>query len=219
MTQGFVIFDFDGTLVDSAPSILHGLEYAFQQNNLTPLLPLDSRLIGPPLHQTLLNLTENIDKDLFQDLLNCFKHIHDRESFLVTHPYPNIAALLQSLYLHDIELWIATNKRWHPTQLILQKLGWIELFKGVYCLDQFPECNNKSLIIEQLIHHHSLNGKKGCVVGDTDTDAAAAEYNNLPFLHACWGYQKNIAFKKKVIHCDTPQGLLTSILHTLNLSQ
>ena len=46
-----VIFDLDGTLIDSAPSILAGLNMAIKKSGLLPVLPLTRSLVGPPLRE------------------------------------------------------------------------------------------------------------------------------------------------------------------------
>ena len=58
-----VIFDLDGTLVDSAPSILLCLAEALASQGIAPIFPLSSSLIGPPLHETLRNISGCKDDD------------------------------------------------------------------------------------------------------------------------------------------------------------
>ena len=48
-----IIFDLDGTLIDSAPSILIGFEHVLKANGIDPLTPLVPSIIGPPLAQML----------------------------------------------------------------------------------------------------------------------------------------------------------------------
>ena len=59
-----VIFDLDGTLIDSSPGILHSLEYAFEQLSITPFRPLNRSLIGPPLRDMLASLCASKDHDM-----------------------------------------------------------------------------------------------------------------------------------------------------------
>ena len=47
-----ILFDFDGTLIDSAPGILASFEAALRQTGITPAVPLVASLIGPPLPVT-----------------------------------------------------------------------------------------------------------------------------------------------------------------------
>lgn len=48
-----ILFDLDGTLIDSAPAILASFRDAFARAGLTPVIPIDDSIIGPPLTETL----------------------------------------------------------------------------------------------------------------------------------------------------------------------
>ncbi|MFC6806045.1 HAD family hydrolase [Methylophaga thalassica] len=57
-----IIFDLDGTLIDSSPAILAALEMALEKNKIKPKLPMTHKLIGPPLNQLLPILTGLTDE-------------------------------------------------------------------------------------------------------------------------------------------------------------
>ena len=191
MAQASVIFDFDGTLVDSAPGILAGMARALAACGLEPRIPLVPQIIGPPLTQTLA-LASGIDTPaVLMQLAAEFKRFYDLEAYRDTLPYAGIDGALHELVLTGIPLHIATNKRGHPTRLILDHLGWTTLFESVYCLDECPECSEKGDMLGKLIGERSLAPRITLYVGDTDGDAIAAKANQLHFLHAAWGYGRS----------------------------
>ena len=69
MTTANLIFDFDGTLVDSGPGILHALGLVLQARGLQPQIPLTSDIIGPPLPVTLRKLAGDVTPELLDTLV------------------------------------------------------------------------------------------------------------------------------------------------------
>ena len=61
MSPQAILFDFDGTLIDSARSILAGFELALAREGLQAAVPLSASLIGPPLPKTLAKLAGTED--------------------------------------------------------------------------------------------------------------------------------------------------------------
>lgn len=181
-------FDFDGTLIDSAPGILAGMDLALKQYGLTPKVPLTSAIIGPPLLQTLALISGSQNQVQLQNLATAFKSHYDGSAYKETAPYPGISQLLARLAEGGARLFIATNKRCVPTELILNHLGWRGFFADVYCLDQHPDCANKGHLLAKVVPAQSMTDLPVPYVGDTEGDANAANQNRLPYLHVDWGY-------------------------------
>lgn len=184
-----VIFDLDGTLIDSAPSILASIAIAFEAANIRPVRELTPALIGPPLLETLASLVDEKDRASLETLALRFRRHYDEEGYIRTETYDGIPGMLEGLQAASIELYVATNKRIAPTKKILSHLGWIGYFKKVYALDYFePPLKKKSEMLERLISQIPLSKKQSVYVGDREEDAEAALINGLPFVMATWGY-------------------------------
>ena len=183
-----VAFDFDGTLVDSAPSILLSMKLALEKNRIDPVVPMTADIIGPPLKQTLSLISGSQDEDLLAQLVQDFKQCYDQGGYRDTAPYPGISVLLARLAEQGCQLYLATNKRAIPTRLILNHLGWSGFFAATYCLDEWPQCRDKGEMLAQLLDQHHLDGRNIPYVGDTDGDASAAKKNRMPYIHVDWGY-------------------------------
>lgn len=184
-----VIFDLDGTLIDSSPSILQCFRLALAKAGLEPLVPLTDALIGPPLRQTLVNLTGSTDDSLLDRLVDAFKSCYDTEGYKSTRVYDGVEKMLRQLSNLGIPLAIATNKRRIPTLKILELLGWQEYFRIAATLDTSnPPHANKGALIKFLLDEMGLCAEKTLYVGDKLDDALAAEANCMPFAAAAWGY-------------------------------
>ncbi len=189
MSQRHLIFDLDGTLVDSAPAILAGFHAVLRQAELTPVLPLGEHLIGPPLLATLARITGSSDPALLQSLADSFKAYYDTEGIGLTQPYSGVDAALQQLGKKNLHLHLATNKRWLPTQRILDQLAWSPLFSSAYAQDKKqPAYANKTAMLADLLAAENIAPASAAYVGDTPEDGQAAAANGLAFIAVDWGY-------------------------------
>lgn len=184
-----IIFDLDGTLIDSSPSILSCFGHVLTEAGLQPLVPLSDSLIGPPLRQTLISLTGLTDNTLLDRLVDSFKECYDTEGYKASQVYDGIEILLSRLTEYDIPLAIATNKRRVPTLRILEHLGWTEYFRVVGTLDMLvPPHTNKAALIRFLLGEIGVPAEASLYVGDKLEDCEAAAANGMAFRAAGWGY-------------------------------
>ena len=211
-----VIFDLDGTLIESAPSILNGLEVAIKKSGLLPALPLESSLVGPPLKDTLTKLVgDQLDVDL-DVLASDFKAYYDTFGFKESKVYPGVQDMLNQLKKFNVSLYLATNKRLEPTLKIIDYLGWTSLFDGVYAIDKFATSHfsNKATMIGALIQAESIEKAHAIYVGDRIEDHEASAINGVATILVNWGYgnfQNNTA-TDKVKYVGSPNELYRMIV-------
>lgn len=184
-----LIFDLDGTLIDSAPSILAGFEQALRLAGMAPALPLTSELIGPPLTVTLARLSGSDEPAVLAELAGHFKQFYDSEGYRLSAVYEGVGAMLARLHADGVALHLATNKRHHPTRQILDHLGWLPLFGSVYALDMVqPPHADKSAMVAAQLKAEGIAAPRCWYVGDRDEDRVAAAANGLGFIGVDWGY-------------------------------
>lgn len=184
-----ILFDFDGTLIDSATSVLAGLRHALTAASIEPRCALDSSIIGPPLRLTLAKLAGSDEVVLIDRLAAAFREHYDSDGYRHTAVYAGVPAMLQAMHESGIALYIVTNKRILPTLRILDHLGWQAWFASVYALDALqPPAENKTALVAALLKRHELVPGKTWMVGDSDEDRRSAEANGLRFFAAQWGY-------------------------------
>jgi phosphoglycolate phosphatase len=183
-----VIFDLDGTLIDSAPSILECFRLTLLDKKIDPVLPLTRNLIGPPLNATLSKLTGISDDKEINLMADVFKSYYDEQGYKKTVAFKNIDKLLNSLVNDGLQLHIATNKRLKPTLLILKLLNWNNYFTNVYAVDSVVgRFKSKGEMLAALVSDKKINPTESIYVGDRLDDYEAANENGLPYLMAQWG--------------------------------
>jgi phosphoglycolate phosphatase len=203
-----LIFDLDGTLIDSAPSILACFGKILDQAQIAPLRPLDESLIGPPLPQTLQTLTGIRDEARIAALVDAFKEIYDSEGYCDSLPYTGIPEMLVALRAAGHRLALATNKRILPTRLILKHLEWDGHFESVWALDCVqPRLADKTAMLRALLQTEGITPAQAVYIGDKIEDGHAAQANALRFIAARWGYGEFPDSPADWLHLDSPQQL------------
>ena len=132
-----IIFDLDGTLIDSSSSILKSFSRVFRANSIVPSKPMNSSIVGPPLLEILELLSEITDKEKLNSLAEEFKSDYDYEGYKGSKVFSGINEMLLALKEHNFNIYIATNKRIFPTNKIISHCNWNNIFNGVYSLDSF----------------------------------------------------------------------------------
>lgn len=184
-----LMFDLDGTLVDSAPSILAGFAAVLRETGIRPVRPLDASIIGPPLRKTLANISGIDDPAQIEDMAAAFMRYYDSDGCLQSVPYPGVAETLAALHASGAVLHLATNKRHYPSLRMLDHFGWSRWFTSIYALDlpgrSFPD---KPSMLAAQIADFKVDKARACYIGDRDEDRIAADANGLEFIGVNWGY-------------------------------
>lgn len=209
-----IVFDFDGTLIDSSKSILAGFAGAFAAEGITPARPLSPEVIGPPMKETLALLAGTTAPEVIERLATRFKQHYDTAGYRETTVFEGIEEMLADLDRQRIPLHIATNKRLYPTLKILDHLDWRKYFLTIRALDAWtPPAKNKTEMIRRQLDEESIARPATIYVGDREEDYLAARGNDLRFALAAWGYGATPAIED-ALPLQTPGDLLSLIRNT-----
>lgn len=190
-----ILFDLDGTLVDSAPGILSGFRTVLAAAGIAPVEAIDSRVIGPPLRSTLARLSGLHDAGQIEHLANAFITVYDTEGVLNAKGYPGAADLLAQLVASGRAPFIVTNKRLVPARIMAERLGLAPHLAGLYSLDSFsPPAAKKGAVVAHVLAEHGIAASAAVLVGDSIDDAEAAAANGVPFIAATYGYGAPLTF-------------------------
>ena len=170
-----VVFDLDGTLVDSLPGIAWSIDAALAECGLTPrssLTPQDLKpLIGPPVRTILATVSGLPDGAELDRLLAAFRRSYDADGWRKTLLQPGTMSMLQRLLAGGCRLWVVTNKPALSSGLILKGLGVALYFEKTLSPDsRHPPFASKAEMLLAL----DLPDAETIMVGDTEEDAHAA---------------------------------------------
>ncbi len=189
-----VMFDMDGTLIDTHALIAEHMASAFSKAGLTPPSPAESRrVIGLSLPIAISRLAATDDAALIETLVADYKE-HYRASLLVDpnrEPlFPGAREALERMRLRsDLELGIATGKGLAGVERILGNLGIADLFVSLQTPDHNPSKPHPGMLLRAM-------GERGIVpdsvvmVGDTVFDMELAKAAGVAALGVTWGYHE-----------------------------
>jgi phosphoglycolate phosphatase len=183
------LFDFDGTLVHTAPGILSCFRQVLADAGIPPAEPVDERVIGPPLLETLRRLSGVADQERLARLAGDFTAIYDTSGVLGADPYPGLGGTLDALAAKNRRSFIVTNKRHVAARLIADRLGITKHCVALYSRDALtPPAPTKAIVVAQLIADHAIDPRAAVLVGDSVEDATAAAEHGIRFVAVTYGY-------------------------------
>lgn len=190
-----VIFDLDGTLVDSAPDFLNALNRLFAEIGRPPLaLPEVRGMMGYGVRVLLEHALERTGgmplepglEALAERMIELFFRHHLESSRL----FPDVPATLETLRRARLKLGLCTNKPHAATLETLKILKLDHLFDAVVgggeSLALKPHPAHVIAVVERL----GVAREGTVMVGDTETDVAAARAAGVPIVLVRYGYAR-----------------------------
>ncbi len=185
-----IIFDLDGTLVDSAPDIRAAANRMLESEERLPLdLPTVISFIGnglPKLVERAMR-ARDLPMERHAELTARTLAFYDAESTARTLPYPGLTEALDSLRARGCILGVCTNKPAAPARDILARLDLAGYFEVVIGGDSLPVRKPDPAPLRAAF---AALGRDGLYVGDSEVDAETAERAQVPFLLFTEGYRK-----------------------------
>ncbi|MEI6702708.1 MAG: HAD-IA family hydrolase [Deltaproteobacteria bacterium] len=189
MTIRAVLFDLDGTLVDSLEDLTDAVNHTRETFSLLPLTCHAVRqMIGKGarnlIRQALPDSSENdVERGLRLFIDFNTEHISDKSRL-----YHGAAETLKYLRAIDIRLAVVSNKNERLSSLILQKLG-IHHFFGIICGgDTFSEMKPSPLPLLRIIDQMGVAPHEAVMVGDSINDIEAGRQAGIVTIGCRWGF-------------------------------
>ncbi|ABD54890.1 phosphoglycolate phosphatase [Jannaschia sp. CCS1] len=182
-----IVFDLDGTLIDSAQDITSAANATLAEVDADPLSLAEARsFVGSGAVVFVERMARARDLADPEPLLPRFVH-HYEHAVHDTVIYPGVEAALAALKAHGHRLGLCTNKPGSPTRAVLAHLGWERLFEVVFTGDSLPQ--RKPDPAPLLAAFDALGDGPAIYVGDSEVDAETAERADVPFVLYTPGYR------------------------------
>lgn len=186
-----IVFDLDGTLIESAPAICDIANSLMDEFDLPPLdVPEARSLIGNGAGvflERVLKARNAYSPTQFQGQLEKFMALYAAAPPDANRPMPGSESAMKMLASAGHSLAICTNKPMAPTRALIEALGWRSLISLVIAGDTLPE--RKPHPAPLLKAASDLGQPLTFYVGDSEVDAATAEAARIPFLLFTEGYR------------------------------
>ena len=130
-----ILFDLDGTLLDSLPGIAFSVHEACRMAGL-PAPKIDLRsLLGPPIRTILSRAVPTDDPVLMDQLEKAFRISYDTEGWRKTSCFDGAQPALRMMKAEGQRLFVVSNKPRHISLRILEREGLLPLFERIYTRD------------------------------------------------------------------------------------
>lgn len=184
-----LIFDLDGTLVDSSAGIAASIRYAVAETFPSLVVPSIDRFIGPPIAKMFAQMWPHFAPAELDALVAAFREHYDTHGSAESRLYPRVCETLQVLRELEATMFVLTNKPLRATQNILKQTAVADFFEEIISPDAVdPAFASKTAGAEYLRARHLLEGARTAVIGDGQDDAAAAGACGFTFIFARYGY-------------------------------
>lgn len=182
-----VIFDFDGTILNSSGNVLLELRSAIEKNGLVVPKTFDEIVIGPPMPQIIAGLFPEIDRNTINGILVDFRAAHDVSLLKNSTLYANVVKLFHALRNKGARLFIATNKPRAGLVNAINRFGLNNIFLDFSCFGD-EGIRTKSDSVRLLIENYQIDPKSAWMVGDAKSDIHAGKENGLFTIAHINGY-------------------------------
>jgi phosphoglycolate phosphatase len=186
-----LVFDLDGTLVDTAPDLLGALNAVLLGEGRPPVNHADLRhLVGFGARAMLaeaFKLTgDAAASDRLPGLVDAFIEHYRAHIAVASRPFPHVVETLEGLKAAGARLGVLTNKPQELTDLLLAALKLDRLFGAIHGAGRYGYSKPDARVFKHVVEE--LGGGRALMVGDSSTDVATARAAGVPVILVAYGY-------------------------------
>ena len=180
-----VLFDFDGTLVDSAADVFDALEKTLKAYDVVVQNPNFRRHIGPPMRET---LAEYLPKEIVPQALDTFRSVYGQGGSQQCRLYGGVESLLKTLRQKGFVICLATSKPKLFAEKILAQFNLSQYFDYIGGASMDAGLESKEDVIRDVLAQPGIVQGNAVMIGDRLYDLEGAAACGLPCIAVLYGY-------------------------------
>jgi len=216
-----LIFDLDGTLIDSSGDLALAVNHTLKTLNL-PTYDLDTihHWVGNGaeiLVKRALSGSSTIDttleKSYWREALKIFLDFYSKNLAIATVTYPNVPTTLKTLKQRGYRLAIVTNKPYPFVEPILEALGLDGIFELILGGDSLEKKKPDPMPLLYICKKLDISPSESVMIGDSKNDILAAKSANMDSIGVTYGYNygESIERYEPTIVCSRFEDILESL--------
>jgi phosphoglycolate phosphatase len=190
-----IIFDLDGTLVDSSIDITNALNHALEPYGVvgaycnTPLLAVEDtiKMVGEGLTRLVEKILGEENAKIKDDVLERFINYYSNHLTDYTRPYPGIKETLERLV--GYKKAVISNKRESMSKNLLAQLGLLNFFDIVLGSDSVTERKPSPVPIKKVLETLNIMPEDAIIIGDSNFDIQAGKSAGITTIAVTYGYR------------------------------
>lgn len=193
MKYDLVIFDLDGTLLNTIGDLAASVDYVMRSRNLPEHTDTEyrqmvgggiRRLVERALPATLASDSEYVDECVTQ-----FRHYYVDNIDRYTTPYDGMCELLVDLRRAGVQVAVASNKFQHGTERLVSKFFADIDFIAVEGNREGAPLKPDPAVVERIMERSSVSRERVVMVGDSGIDIRTAAAANIASIGVAWGFR------------------------------
>ena len=197
MPARLIIFDLDGTLVDSSVDITNALNYAIEPYAFQRLTVKDTvRMVGEGITRLIEKLVGNVEESVKNDVTKRFLDHYTKYILDQTREYPGVRETLENL--RDYRKAVISNKRESLSRMVLEGLRLARHFDLILGSDSVPEKKPSPMPIRKVLADLQVPASETLIVGDSNFDIDAGKAAEVTTVAVTYGYRP----KEMISHAD-----------------
>lgn len=193
-----LLFDFDGTLFDTAPGIYESMQHVCNHYNLPYGETEFKKMIGPSLKESFTTIFHLPESEV-PTAINVYREHYSTIGMFDCNPYEGVFELIEKLRNQEKKILVATSKPEVYAKQILEKKGFLHLFDFVGGADisEQKRCE-KIEVVNYVLEENNLSDKKETclMIGDRKYDINGAHQAGLKALGILWGFGNREEFEE-----------------------
>lgn len=182
-----IIWDIDGTLLDTAPGIIHSVRFAEENCGLTPLDANQIRaFLGPPPKLMYMKMY-GISEKKAAEAVRFHRQYSREEAIFEAEVYDGIPEVLEFFKSNGKKQAVATLKGQYIADSIIEKMSLADYFDIIAAMDK-NETKTKSRLLRDVIEYFELSNSDAVLIGDSKYDAVGAEEAGVDFVGVTYGF-------------------------------
>ena len=188
-TIKLLIFDLDGTLVDSLQDITNAVNHAISPLGYEPLTPAKARgLVGRGITKLIGAILRDEHKPHLPQVLDRFLDYYTEHLTVHTRPYPGVPETLHAL--KGYKKAVLSNKRQALSERVLNNLGLLRHFDYVIGSDTLPEKKPSPVGVFYLLEKEGIGPSEAMIIGDSDIDIQTGRAAGVVTVAVTYGYRE-----------------------------
>jgi phosphoglycolate phosphatase len=223
MSARAVVFDLDGTLVDTAPDLTRATNHVLalygrrpvSKRDVTGLVGLGARAL---IRRGFAATGDPVEEDQIEKLFRLFLEFYAANIAIESVLYPGTKQLLDLCRESGIRLGICTNKPEALSRTLIAGLGLSDYFGAIVGMDTISIAKPDPRIYDETLRRLDVNGGRTVMIGDSETDVLTARAAGVPMIAVTFGYTpkpvKEFGPDYLVDHYDDMWPVIERVLHS-----
>ena len=203
-----IFFDLDGTLTDSAPGIIHSVQYALKKYGIEAEENDLRSFIGPPLVHSFQERF-GFDHDKALEAVAYYREYFTAGGMFENSVYPGVEEMLQKLKKDGLMLAVATSKPELFSKQILEHFALTRYFDFIGGAAMDETRTTKVEVLSYALQELQVDPAKAVMIGDRENDMEAASLLGTESIGVLYGYgsKEELANAGAKVFAETPMDI------------